>query len=760
MKLFKNDSLEKRAIFEKLIDIFFIGLILIISFWNISKCDRIIIIDDEFGYWGVAAHIAGVDWSDFMSDVPYFAYGQALILTPLMLLAKAGLSMPFAYKIALACNGIMLACSYPLIVKSVRKISDSDCLCDDLVAKSVGLFATLSICNSTKILQTWPEISCFFVFWLLVYELISFFEKQSYSKIFLILLYAFLLLSLHMRTIGVFISVVAILLIYWWNNRKTLNIRFPLSIIIFSLAFAALFYFFKRYCNDCIYTSKDSVNDMNAMVSNSKRILSVYGIVEYLFSVLGKIYYSFCETFGLCVIGWIYSIYILLFPKNSVHRGGGKGYIFGFALLTSFLEILICAIKQYPHYLQCNGTDVVKDNLVYGRYQAFAISLSAVIGIVIIVELINQNRGTMVFRISAVAILFMIVVSFLVQLWANISTKNLPNRCYSIRWTASPWLMMINTEGMDFSRALVYVFAISMFILFIIMLVLMINNKYFSSALLICMSIIFGVAGIRDATEYALAKSDNKVKTVEKTFEILKTDSSQEVFCVCDNLYHANGDFKILQWRMGSRPIKFVYFEDIPKTDVKCSVYLSDPDDSALSEKLGEQYDCIFESDTMLLWMSDENNNADPLRLCGEKVSESVIPKHEEINLSTVVTEASYTKINNCIYQNWDFTECYLTQGMKVTLDAGTYEFKVNMDIADAQQVGEIGFIETGTVDGEKIILQGRYQLNKNRVENEKGTEICVKVTMEESGEPYVAIYTYGNSVIKINSIFYSKVAN
>ncbi len=65
--------------------------------------------NDEFGYWGNAATIAGWNWNELLALTPYYSIGYSLMLVPLF---KLGLTSVQMYRIAILMNMGFIFISY------------------------------------------------------------------------------------------------------------------------------------------------------------------------------------------------------------------------------------------------------------------------------------------------------------------------------------------------------------------------------------------------------------------------------------------------------------------------------------------------------------------------------------------------------------------------------------------------------------------------------------------------------------------------
>ena len=113
---------QLKAIFKSYkVDMFFMILIFGVCIWNIRDYDCIRSVD-EFGYFGVAASLAGWDWKEMMATSNYYSFGYSLILVPLIWIAQIGISMSRVYKIVIVLNAFLLVGEYLLIKRVEEKV--------------------------------------------------------------------------------------------------------------------------------------------------------------------------------------------------------------------------------------------------------------------------------------------------------------------------------------------------------------------------------------------------------------------------------------------------------------------------------------------------------------------------------------------------------------------------------------------------------------------------------------------------------------
>ena len=59
------------------------AILLFFCLMHIKELNQIIVINDEFGYWSIASSLAGKNWSELISNTPFYSFGYSILLVPL-----------------------------------------------------------------------------------------------------------------------------------------------------------------------------------------------------------------------------------------------------------------------------------------------------------------------------------------------------------------------------------------------------------------------------------------------------------------------------------------------------------------------------------------------------------------------------------------------------------------------------------------------------------------------------------------------------
>lgn len=350
-------------------------LIFMISLQHISELKNIIVVDDELGYWGIAAYMAGHDWSGVLSQTGYYSYGYAFLLFPLFYLFKQS---SIIYQSAIVLNACMLVISFFLAAYSLKK------LFKEVKPFFIDVICFVTILYTNNIAQAqiaWSEVLLSCLFWMLFFLFVLLLQKVSMVRILMIASVTTYLYMVHMRSIGVVIAICIIMLILFLN--KTICAK-QFCIFIVSLLFGLMLANgIKVYFQEVLWNNSESIvgNDYAGQVSKVKGLFSGEAIIALFQSVCGKVYYILGASILLVGSGMYFCTCLvmnyLVYPKQYSKEKMNKAIIFLFLLLSVLAELFISAIATY-------GLSNRIDVLIYGRYIEFVLNPLIAIGFIAI----------------------------------------------------------------------------------------------------------------------------------------------------------------------------------------------------------------------------------------------------------------------------------------------------------------------------------------------------------------------------------------
>lgn len=255
------------------------------SLYHIKELDQIIVLNDEFGYWSVAASLAGKDWGELISNTPYYNYGYSMFLVPLFYI---GLPSYLTYKAAILFNVVMLILGYWISILCGKKIFPK------MNKKTLIAICFLINCYSSVLIQTqvaWTETLLNFLFWLAVLSVLSLMENPKTWKALsfsFILGYMFIT---HQRTIGIVVSGVVILVIFCISKK----ISFKKMILALGIlgGILLLHFYVKEELKEWLWSnaSMGNLNDFSSKTSLFSSIFTKFGLKSIFYGLSGRIFY-------------------------------------------------------------------------------------------------------------------------------------------------------------------------------------------------------------------------------------------------------------------------------------------------------------------------------------------------------------------------------------------------------------------------------------------------------------------------------------
>lgn len=746
--------IKKKNNIKRILDILFITIIVVLTIWNLGDCDRIKIVDDEFGYWGIAALISGFEWSDLMAVTEYYSFGYSIVLIPLLLLHKIGVAMPVIYKLALIMNAGFMALVYCLIRYVSKKLFHDFPV---TFIQAVSLFITLYIGYSSRTHSAWSETYLLFMFWCVVALFVRFVEKPCCLNVFLLLLASVNAFAIHMRALGIVIAVLIVLFLYFAGNWKTVDKKCVLAVVVFAIGLLGLFFAAKEYVTNFLYSNQGStsVNDIPAQLEKTKSILSVTGMIDYALSILGKLYYSGAATFLFILVGFVSAVFsvvstlICLIRKKVVENVPKQWFTF-FVLLAFLGELGIACIFNCIMFFSGDATKALHmDSVVYGRYLDFAIGPMILFGAVAIYEMKDHYK-----EVVLAGLLFLIGM-FAAQYQIDILAYYNETGTKGFRQAASPWFSLLYQGNLNYF--MYYTACISIFIFLVLLFISMLGKKkkYGITIAIMLAGIFSGFCGMISSLEFVESKA-GKVKTVATVEEIVKmTDETVPVYLVVREDGEAASDAKILQWTLGERGIHTLPYTELQNIDMDQTIFLSDSSDVRVRGVLSDQTDYLYDSGSLAVFVSERNADFDLLQEKAKEMAKVANPVTQKIDLAGITTDLSYVKANGSLYYNYQAQEGYLTGGMGVFPEDGIYEFMIDIRIRDGAAGSETGYITVGDTTGyvqDTIVLHADDFAKKDR------QTISTRVKVEDGKEPFIGVYTYGDAAFRIYDISYRKV--
>lgn len=347
----------KRWFVQNRYSVAFLLLIICLACSSISKSYGFYFPADEFGYWSYAARLAGYDWSDIASLSSYYSWGYSLILFPVFLIFKDGVT---AYRAALSVNFLMLAACFLVLRRIEKDVSPF------WTAAAVFYPAWFFYAGTT-----FAELLLVTLYIILCSLFAAYVRTEKRSVLTLLFLVMTYMYFVHMRLVGILITGVAVLLACDLANGKK-RIKYMLFLITCMVLALAAGNLFRQYWTDTVYgqtaDSLKNINDYAGQVGKVQYIFTGEGFRNLLASTAGKLFYLGTASFGLAYFGIGYAFAQMMDKEN-----GRRRFFYLFVLLSTAAAVMVSAVGTvYPGRV---------DALTYGRYHEYVMPVLMIMGL-------------------------------------------------------------------------------------------------------------------------------------------------------------------------------------------------------------------------------------------------------------------------------------------------------------------------------------------------------------------------------------------
>lgn len=738
---------------RRLLDIICILFILVVCLYNLGNLNRVKIIDDEFGYWGIAALVNGLDWADLMATTEYYAYGYSVLLVPLLFLHKLGVGMSVLYQVAIVLNALMLIAVYYLTQYVGKKIFSD--LPEGLV-QIVSLAMTVYIGYTTRTHSAWSETYLLLMFWCVVALFLRFIEKPTCKNSFWLVLATANIFAIHMRAAGVVVAVFITLFFYFVGNFKKIDKKCMIFTVLLAVALFVGLSFVKEYVTNNMYFDQvgTSVNDVSRQVKKTKSLLSVSGLADLMMSMIGKFYYTGAATFLLGLIGFVSAVFAILktifnlLKKKEITDGFKQWFLF-MTTLAFLGEIAISAIFNCVRFFSNDATKTVHlDSISYGRYHDFAIGPMLLLGIWVLYYKREHVKEILL------AALFFFFSAFVVQYQYDIMYFYNGADVFDFRLSAVPWLAILYQGIPQYFGYYAAFISVLLFAAIYLLCSFDKSKRYGLTTAILLMALGWGIGGMVYSKEFVDSKisKDKTVDTVKQM--ILETDKEVPIYLVTREKDEAIIDVKVLQWSLGNRGIEVYALDELQEINLQQAILLCDSSDVRVKGTLSDTAEYLYNSGSIAVFVNQQNANYEVLKAKAKDMSAIPDRTEREIDLTSVVTDYSFVKSNGSLYYNYKAKEGYMTEGMGLSLEDGIYEFMIDLRAKEGVPGSDMGYITVGEVGGE---IQDTVMLRADDFAQKDRQIVTVKVCVSDGTEPFVGVYTFGDAAFRIYGISYRR---
>lgn len=741
---------KKQDFFVRAFHAICILFIFVVCVWNIGMQQRVRVVDDEFAYWGIAAQLAGFDWSGALSKTGYYSYGYSLFLVPFYWLVRLGVNMTVVYRMVIGMNGVFLCLSFCLAAAVGKRMFKE---ANPFLIQSAALLSVLYIGNVIQSGCAWTEVYLTFMFWCCLYCIVRFSERPSIKWIFFTLLSSAYLFAIHMRTLGVvLVAVFVVFLRLLLDEDEEKRKKLLTALVLLAVLIAAVLGM-RYYVKNEIYMNNPATagNDFAGQGKRIQTLFSAVGIVDYFLSVCGKIFYAGVVTFCLGIFAVFAAIRNVVqeclecLKARKIYLSS-KWFVYLYMAGAAAGAVCVDALFQEVKYYSQNVTSAKADTVIYGRYIDFLIGSLILFGILHLYQDIEKHRIELL-----VSILALVGCGAATQkIWDILIFYNGPDLV--LRGTGVPGMTyMIHGDAVKLAYSLI-TWAIAGLTVFLIALAADRRGKtgWRSAAFVCCLAALFFAVEGNSSIESGIIGKSHKLKTVDSIAHILEELPEETGIYYVMKPGTPNGDMKILQWELPDRTIQILQAE----SGEACmhdenAVYLADDSDDELNGALGSEGIYLYDSGTLSVYISksssiaaDMGNNVRDAKACAD-------PKPVGVDLAAAAAEFAYQKPNGNIYLSEQRTEAYLTGATGLMLDDGIYQFQVDMELSYYED-GDIGYITVTNTEG--TWLDTRV-LQKEDFDQKGKASVLVELPVRDHEEPVIGVYVYGNGAIKVTGI-------
>ncbi len=346
---YKNSWIKHAAI---------IAVLSVVYVFNFKNINTLSIFNDEFGYWGNAATLAGIDWTGLLSITPNYNIGYSIVLVPIMRFVDNSALM---YELAILLNMCFLAISYFCAFYIYTSLFE-----DKGIAHIVSGIAALSGFALVQSQIAWTETMLSMVYWLIISLFVSVIKKYSVYKEVLLYVSVFYMLLIHQRTMFSCALVILALFAFLIRKRKFKNIMIACVMGVMSIV---LYKYIQSYQSNVIYQASDMANYNTLELSGSVVLdyikVLISGFQDIMASFTAKLYAVSLMLMGLT--------FVLIFGclKRIKHK---DKYSYIFALVLSDFLLMLCLSS-----IRMPGGDRA-DLIVYTRYMEYTIGPCFLLG--------------------------------------------------------------------------------------------------------------------------------------------------------------------------------------------------------------------------------------------------------------------------------------------------------------------------------------------------------------------------------------------
>lgn len=537
--MFKKFYIQK----EYLVHICAVLTIFLLCCINIRSLDHISIIEDEFGYWSLAASVAGYDWKDLIVETSYYSWGYSLWLIPIAVFLP---TPELWYKAAVLLNVLFLCCAYFLCNYCGRKLFPDK---SKILIGLVSLVTTLYPGNIVYAQLSWTENLKYLLMWVMTCLVMELDEKFTLKKYIMFAIAAVYSYTVHASNLGLVLAGILCLGLILLKHKKSIwYLLLYIGLMVIGYKVCDMI---KGYQLAALYDNSLASNENNLSVNVTTTVRYAQRIVSqmkmFVASLGGKYIYLLIGT------GLTLPIVIVRLVKELIEDVSQKS-LFANRSISRWWCILalgfmggLCAIAT----MTWGGR---KDLIVYGRYMESAVGPVLFLGIMYAIFLVHEARLGL-----EIAVLSCMAGIFAVYFCASIADGGYNLICIPV--IAAFFHAIPGDEK--------YVFLCMTVILSVLAAVLLLSlliksQKRKAGIIIIVFGILFGTMGYQASLYQVSFKNSVDSMTVPLREKISEEYADRELYFVKNSeIDPYSMEPKYFQFLIPDRPIHVVTVDDL-----------------------------------------------------------------------------------------------------------------------------------------------------------------------------------------------------
>lgn len=702
-----------------LLSAFYVCLMLGILLFRIQEQFMPRIAQDEWGYWSVAAYFAGQDWSSIAGEFPYYSWGYGILLS---FIVSLNLPVNVAYQLALCFNAILLCGSFLISCQVSKRILN----CNEIVRQTICFAITMTSSNILFSRMAWCESLLVFCFWFLLWGLISLYEHPKVWKCILVPSLACYMYTIHQRSLGVlfvtFLMFCVLFICKKCNGRQ---------LIVGILTFVLLMFlqsYIKGYLKDALWMAETNpsfnVNDYSGQFDKIRILFSSSGFLEFLESLIGKIYYinistCFLATWG--VVGFFAYLYKIYRNKELDE----SGFIYLFSTLCVFSTLAIAAL----YMLQPGRIDT----LMYGRYTDWVMGIFMICGLDTFLRNEQKKRWRILLSFLGAQLILTVTVNYIIIKY-NVSAF------YTTNCTVLNLFYQLTPE--KYAPYFVYLASVCMIVIAFVFYSLISYRKNTTRYAFIAAAMLSSVGVYMGAVSISMTMEDESwlslKNSVLENVETIKKAGVEQLYIVKDNGFTELPVLAMYQYLLPDMPIQILDINSIEEQPEACLLVTREVSDEALFR---EHYSIFGSGNRVFLAVHNESQIEESFR------------DIESAYQNIVAPDSMYTMLerdDNALRSNGK--KGFLLYGPYLNLERGYYETTLSLEYISGN--GEIGFYDIAANGGKTIIQHGNLD-SHDFVNGELKLSIPFSLA-EKTNNVEFRLYTNAGTDIKVKEITYS----